>query len=59
MWRTLVVAILGTVLSAGGMLSAGEKTGIKDGIEGHVKSVDVAKKTLTIITSDGKSARSK
>jgi hypothetical protein len=54
MWRTLVVALLCTVLSAAGMLAAGEKTGTKNGIEGHVKSVDLAKKTLTITTPQGK-----
>jgi hypothetical protein len=51
----MVVAFLGTVLVASGLAPAGEKTGgIKSGIEGHVKSVDAAKKTVTIITNDGK-----
>jgi hypothetical protein len=54
MERILGVACLGIAVSAGGLLTAGEKTGIKGGIDGHVKSVDVAKKTVTIVTSDGK-----
>jgi len=45
---------MGTLLSAGGLISAGEKTGIKGGIEGHVKKVDVGNKTLTIVTAEGK-----
>ena len=40
--RMLLVALLGSVLGAGGIVSGGEKTGVKDGIQGHVKSVDAA-----------------
>jgi hypothetical protein len=52
--RTLVVALLATAVGTFGMVSGGEKTGTKDGIHGYIKAVDVAKKTLTVITSDGK-----
>ena len=50
--RISIVAFLATVLFTGGMV-AGEKTGIKGGIEGYVKKVDLDNKTLTI-TADGK-----
>lgn len=54
MGRILIVALLGAALGSGGIVAGGEKTGVKDGIQGYVKSVDAAKKTVTVITSDGK-----
>jgi hypothetical protein len=60
MRRTLSLLITGTTLCAFGFLSAGaqeakktETSQIPGGIEGHVKSVDTEKGTLTITTTRG------
>jgi hypothetical protein len=60
MWRKFGVIIVGTLCLAVALASAGprddkgENTGIKGGIDGKIKTVDVANKTLTIITAAGK-----
>jgi hypothetical protein len=60
MLRTLSLLLAGTAISAFGLFSAGaqeakkaEKPQIPGGIEGHVKSVDTEKETLTIVTTGG------
>jgi hypothetical protein len=60
MRRTLSLLLAGTTICAFGLFSAGaqeakkaEKPKIPGGIEGHVKSVDVEKGTLTIVTTAG------
>jgi hypothetical protein len=60
MLRLTTILIAGFALGAIGLLSAdaqeskkGEKTEIPGGIEGHVKSVDPDKQTLSIRTSSG------
>jgi hypothetical protein len=60
MRRTLSLLLTGTTLCAVGLLSARaqeakktDKPEIPGGIEGHVKSVDTEKETLTIVTTAG------
>jgi hypothetical protein len=60
MLRSITILITGSTLCTIGLLSAsaqepkkGEKAEIPGGIEGHVKSVDVEKQTLSIKTSTG------
>ena len=61
MSRTLNALVAGAMICAVGLLAAvaqeprkGEKPQIPGGIEGHVKSVDHEKETLSITTSDGR-----
>jgi hypothetical protein len=60
MRRTLSLLLAGTTICAFGLFSAGaqeakkaEKPQIPGGIEGHVKSVDAEKETVTIVTTSG------
>ena len=60
MLRSITILIAGSTLCAIGLMSAsaqepkkGEKAEIPGGIEGHVKSVDLDKQTLSIKTSTG------
>jgi hypothetical protein len=57
MWRIVSTLVLGTAICLAGSIFAGgddQKKPIKGGIEGHVKSVDLEGKKLTITTAQGK-----
>jgi hypothetical protein len=61
MWRKLGVICVSALFLAAGLASARDEQvvdsvnrGIKGGIEGKIKTVDVANNTLTIVTSAGK-----